>query len=133
MAKFRTPYRQRITEYCAHHGIVIPDNFDAPKSSDKFVLVDITKEPHQIVSRSTYLPADVIRYITDPNNEHRKFVILDFKRCCEMSYAGGTLLIRGRPIECKCQDELKLLAHGAGVTVPRCRGQVFPFATPAGF
>ena len=110
MAKPRTPYRQRITEYCALHGIVVPDNFDAPKSSDKFVLVDITNEPHRIISRSTYLPADVIRYITDPNSFDRKFRILDFKHCCEMSYAGGTKLIRGKQIECRCQDELKLNA-----------------------
>ena len=105
MAKRRIPYRQRITEYCARNSIIIPIEFDVTKSSDKFVLVDITIEPYQLVARSTYLPSEIVSYISDPKNSSRQFQILDFKRCCELIFSDQAKLIRGNSFECKCKDE----------------------------
>ena len=101
------PYKKRITEYCERNGIIIPNNFDTPKSTDKLVLVNITSTPYVLVPRSTYLPSEIIHYLTDPRNAGLQFRILDFKRCCELNYNGSTKLLRGIAFECKCQDEMQ--------------------------
>jgi hypothetical protein len=67
------------------NGIVVPKNFDTPKSSDKYALVDITSQPPTLVSRTTYLESDVRDFLSRPENRERKFRLLDFKRGLELS------------------------------------------------
>ena len=101
------PYRQRIVEYCERNGVVVPSNFDAPKSSDKFVIVDVTDNPPTLVPRSTFLSGQVIGYVTDSKNRGRQFRILDFKRCCELTLSESGKLLRGPSFDGKSRGEIE--------------------------
>jgi hypothetical protein len=68
----RIPYRERILEYCQRHRILVPRNFDAPRSSEKFVVVDESTSPSVLLPKSTYLKKEVIAILTDPANAGRK-------------------------------------------------------------
>ncbi|MDR2689710.1 MAG: hypothetical protein LBB76_08135 [Azoarcus sp.] len=83
--KLRLPYRQRILHYCASNGVVVPKDFDAPKSSDKYALVDITSQPPTLVNRTSYLKSEIHKFLSRPENRERKFKLLDFKRGLELS------------------------------------------------
>ncbi|MDR2451029.1 MAG: hypothetical protein LBE85_04500 [Candidatus Accumulibacter sp.] len=84
-ARLRVPYRQRILHYCEVNGVAVPKNFDAPKSSDRYALVDITSQPPTLVSRTSYLKNEVHEFLSRPENRERKFKLLDFKRGLELS------------------------------------------------
>lgn len=84
-AKLRAPYRQRILAYCQANGITVPENFDAPKSSDKFALLDLTTSPPSLVSRTTYLESEIVEFLARPENQSKRFRLLDFKRGVELS------------------------------------------------
>jgi hypothetical protein len=111
----RIPYRERILEYCQRHGISVPRNFDAPRSSEKFVVVDESTSPPVLLPKSTYLKKEVIAVLTDPANAGRKLRALDFKHCRELHYGSDGKLIPGREIDCLCAEERRkrqwLAAH----------------------
>jgi hypothetical protein len=90
----RTPYRERIQDYCARNQIDLPPTFDRPKSSERFVVIDETARP-AIACNSTYRVKDVIEFLLLPVNASRKLRVLDFKRCCEVHYNGVGKLVRG--------------------------------------
>jgi len=94
----RTPYRERIQDYCARNQIEVPANFDRPKSSERFVVIDETSRP-VVACNSTYRVKDVIAFLSLPGNACRKPRVLDFKRCCEVHYNGAGRLIRGNAID----------------------------------
>ena len=106
--KLRPPYRERILAYCAKHGISVPPGFHV-RNAEKFAIFDITSEPNALVSVTTYLPSDVISFITDKRNEGRRFRILDFKRGCELLVEGNIRLVRGDSFQCKSENELLYL------------------------
>lgn len=111
----RIPYRERILEYCQRHGISVPRNFDAPRSSEKFVVVDESTSPSVLLAKSTYLKKEVIAVLTDPANAGRKFRVLDFKHCRELHYSSDGKLIPLREFDCLCAEERRrrewLAAH----------------------
>jgi len=69
--ELRTPYRQRITAFCAREGIVVPAGFDRSKGCDR-LLIDMTSEP-MLVSRSTYLESSVIAFLDRAENAGAAF------------------------------------------------------------
>jgi hypothetical protein len=93
------PYRARILAYCAKHGVVVPSDFDAPRSSAKFALIDTTNEPHVLFNRSTYLPSELANYIATLEGQGRLLKVLDFKRCCELVRQGADKLVRGESFD----------------------------------
>jgi hypothetical protein len=110
----RIPYRERILEYCQRHRISVPRNFDAPRSSEKFVVVDESTSPSVLLPRSTYLKKEVISILTDSANAGRKFRVLDFKHCRELHYRSDGKLTAGSEIDCLCAEERRKrewLAH----------------------
>ena len=110
----RIPYRERILEYCQRHRISVPRDFDAPRSSEKFVVVDESTSPSVLLPKSTYLKKEVIAVLTDPANAGRKFRVLDFKHCRELHYGSDGKLSPGSEIDCLCAEERRKrewLAH----------------------
>jgi hypothetical protein len=110
----RIPYRERILEYCQRHRISVPRNFDAPSSSEKFVVVDDSTSPSVLLPKSTYLKREVIAILTDPANAGRKFRVFDFKHCRELHYGSDGKLTPGSEIDCLCAEERRKrewLAH----------------------
>jgi hypothetical protein len=102
----RIPYRQRILYYCETNGVVVPKDFDAPKSSDKFAAIDMTSQPPVLVKRTTYMEKEVIQFLQEPENSGRSFKILDFKRGLELVYEGGNKLSKVGTFDCKAPGEL---------------------------
>lgn len=103
--KSRTPYRDRIVEYCARAGIAVPKNFDAPKSSDRFVFVDLSGEKPVLLSRSVAFTRDVVSVLRDAPRSGRKLAALDFKRQCEVHLSESGTLECGTPIDALSAEE----------------------------
>jgi hypothetical protein len=99
------PYRERILAFCQRNGIVVPPNFDAPRSSAKFVFVDLEVSPPTLLPRSTHREAEVFAILSHPDNAGRKLRILDFKRCCELDNSVPGKLVRGSAIDCLSVEE----------------------------
>lgn len=102
--KLRTPYRTRILYYCQTHGVVVPENFDAPQSSEAIVVIDITEEPFTLAPRSIFLWKEALKYISSTERQGRIFKVLDFKRGCELALDQNRL-VRGRPFEHRSPNE----------------------------
>jgi hypothetical protein len=83
--KLRAPYRKRILHFCEMNDVTMPTDFDAPKSSDKYALVDLSTSPPTLVNRTTYLKSELADFLSRPVNPGRKFRLLDFKRGLELS------------------------------------------------
>jgi hypothetical protein len=99
------PYRERILAYCEKNNVVVPHDFDITKSSEKYALIDITEEPHTLVSRSTYLENEIITFLQKEPHKGRQYRILDFKRCCELHLNGSKRLKCGETFSCKLPRE----------------------------
>ena len=112
-ARLRIPYRQRILHYCRQHGIVVPKGFDAPKSSERYALVDVSVEPNLLYERTACMERDVIRVVDQARNTGRAFRILDFKRGVELQHDGGTRLAKVGAFECAAPGELLSLVEPA--------------------
>ena len=107
----RIRYRERIVEYCDRAGIIVPKEFDAPKSSDKFVVVDETENPATLHKYSTCIKKELVAFLTDSANADRRLRVLDFKHCCELVFDDGTgKFTKGESIDCLSQEELRRVA-----------------------
>jgi hypothetical protein len=104
-SKSRLPYRDRIVEYCARLGIQVPANFDAPKSSDRFVFVDVSGSQPVLLERSVAFTRDVTSILADVSQPRRKLVALDFKRQCEIHLSDAGRLECGDPIDALSAEE----------------------------
>jgi hypothetical protein len=109
-AKPRAPYRLRILHYCETNGIAVPENFDAPKSSDKFALLDLTTTPPSLVSRTTYLESEVVEFLSRTENLDKKFRLLDFKRGLELSCTSNGKFEKVGSFEHKSPEEINLVS-----------------------
>ena len=99
MPKRPTPYRNRIIEYCASHGIAVPKNFDASKSAEKYVLVDLSSDPPTLGARSTCFEKTLMGWASSATSQGRRVRLLDFKRQCELLIGDGGKLTRGGSID----------------------------------
>lgn len=104
--KLRTPYRQRILWYCEKNGIVVPKAFDAPQSSERYALIDVSVEPNLLHKRTSFQTREIIRFIEHPENAGRTFKILDFKRGVELQYLGTPKLCKVAYFDCTAPGEL---------------------------
>ncbi len=104
-----TPYRTRIVEYCQRNGIAVPQNFDAPKSSDKLALVDFSISPPQLHPRSTFLKKELIEWGLELIAEGKTIRFYDFKRQCELLLNDHRQLVRGETISALSAEELRQL------------------------
>jgi len=99
------PYRERIIAYCKKNNVVVPYDFDITKSSEKYVLIDITEVPHTLISRSTYLKNEIIPFLQQGPQTGRLYRILDFKKCCELHLHNNRKFVRGNSFQCKLPRE----------------------------
>jgi hypothetical protein len=99
------PYRARIVEFCRRHRIVVPPNFDAPKSTQKFVLVDLSSNPPTLAPRSTCFEKQLLAWGREFAVLGKKVRYLDFKRQCEMIIDADGRLVRGEPISARSAEE----------------------------
>lgn len=104
-----TLYRTRIVEYCQRNGIAVPWNFDAPKSSDKFVLVDFSASPPQLHPRSTFLKKELIDWGLNYIAQGKAIRFYDFKRQCELLLNDHRQLVRGETIFALSAEERRRL------------------------
>jgi hypothetical protein len=111
-----TPYRSRIVEYCQRNGIVVPSNFDAPKSSDRLVLVDFSASPPQLHPRSTYLKKELIKWGLERIAQGKTIRFYDFKRQCELLLNDHRQLVRGETISALSAEERRQLEWRQGNT-----------------
>ena len=107
--KLHTPYRERILAYCEKNAIEVPRNFDVTKSSESLALIDESEKPFKLVQRTTHQKKEVMEFLNRPENQRKKFKILDFKRCCEWHKAEDGSLVRGEHFDCKGPNELLYL------------------------
>jgi hypothetical protein len=77
------------------HGIVAPRNFDISQASSRFVLIDVTSEPGQLLPRSTYQRKEISAFLDSPAAIGRRFRILDFRSGRELQ-----VLSDGTFVEC---------------------------------
>jgi len=103
-------YRERIVEFCDRAGIVVPKAFDAPKSSDKYVVIDETVHPATLHKYSTCMKKELLAYLTAPANAGRRLKVLDFKRCCELVFDGTGKFTKGQSIDCLSREERRQAA-----------------------
>lgn len=101
----RTPYRDRITEYCARFGIDVPESFDAPKSSDRFAFVERTGPRAQLLPRSVSFTRDAVSILRRAASSGQNLMGLDFKRLCEVHLSEDGRLECGDPIDALSAEE----------------------------
>ena len=99
MSRRPTPYRERITAFCQANGIEIPRNFDAPQSSERFVIVDQSCTPPRLMSRSTFFEKTLLSWVEEARRLGKEIRILDIKRQCELQYGEDGKLRRGAAID----------------------------------
>jgi len=93
----RTPYRARILHFCETHGVLVPKNFDISRESSRLALIDVTYEPGQLVSRTTYQRKEITAFLNSASAAGRRFRILDFRSGRELQTVGnGTFAECGR-------------------------------------
>ena len=86
--------------------MIVPKGFDAPKSSERYVAIDVSVEPNVLHNRTTFMEREVIQFLEQPQNAGRTFKILDFKRGVELRYAGGNQLLKVGTFDCSTPGEL---------------------------
>jgi hypothetical protein len=109
--KLRTPYRKRILAFCEREGIVVPRSFDIAKASDRLALIDLTTRPPTLVSRTTYLTKDVVRFLNRAENSGRQFRILDFRHGFELKPDEDGRLVRSSAFAHRAENELLYLVE----------------------
>ena len=104
-----SPYRARIVEYCQGNGIVVPKNFDAPQSSERFVLVDASSSPPTLFARSTYQEKELIDWGRELMGQGKNVRFFDFKRQCELVLGEDSKLVKGAAIDALSAEERRQL------------------------
>jgi hypothetical protein len=104
-----TPYRARIVEFCRGNGIVVPNNFDAPQSTEKLVLVDNSRSPPTLFSRSTYQEKELLAWGQELMGQGKAVRFFDFKRQCELILDQSGKLVRGAAIDALSAEERRQL------------------------
>jgi hypothetical protein len=104
-----TPYRARIVEYCEGNGIAVPKNFDAPQSSERFVLVDASSSPPILFARSTYQEKQLLDWGREMMGQGKSVRFLDFKRQCELVLDEHAKLVKGGAIDALSAGERRQL------------------------
>lgn len=97
-----TLYAKRILHFCDIHGIEVPVGFHT-SSAYKFAVVDVAAK--KLVAVTWYIESQVIEYLERALPGARLFQVLDFKRGCEMQYAGGARLHRGASFDHRAPNE----------------------------
>ena|SRR5688572_8587587 len=104
-----TPYRARIVEYCRGNGIAVPKNFDAPQSSERFVLVDASSSPPILFLRSTYQEKPLLDWGRELMDQGKNVRFFDFKRQCELVLNEQAKLVKGAVIDALSAEERRQL------------------------
>ena len=103
--KRRKSYYRRILAFCEEQAISVPTGFHS-RDAYNYALIDVGATPHALIAVTWYLESWVVDYLNSKLAHGRTFRILDFDKCQELRYEGGTKLVAVAKFNCHKEADL---------------------------